>query len=191
MTDDAQVYTGLEIFIHGPAAELINQWRRLYDRTYPELEPHISLAYPPFVPLEQWEKVKPRVMSCLASFGPFHVSPKGLWIFPGTSPQEPSVLWLKPEPDGVLYSIRQALEGQLSDYVPPMPIPYVPHVSIGFIEGVDALEQAYAKVQAELHPVEFTVTEVAYEVDNKENGQRFIDTIPLETLKETDSHGIR
>jgi 2'-5' RNA ligase len=179
MTDEVLVYTGLEIFIRGPTAEVINQWRRRYDLTYPELEPHISLAYPPFVPLEQWELVKPVVMACLAGFEPFSVTLKEPGVFPSDSSQEPNVLWLKPEDGGVLDRIRRALEKQLPIYVPPMPTPYIPHVSIGFIQGSVALEEAFAQVQAELQPLEFTVTEVVYEVDDKGNGQRFIDAIPL------------
>jgi len=179
MTDDVLVYTGLEISIRGPAAEVINQWRRRYDPAYLELEPHISLAYPPFVPLEQWELVKPVVMACLAGFEPFRVTLKEVGVFPGDSSQEPNVLWLKPEDGGVLDRIRQALEKQLPIYVPPMPTPYIPHVTIGFIQGSEALEQAFAQVQAELQPLEFTVTEVVYEVDDKGSGQKFIDVIPL------------
>ena len=179
MTDKVLVYTGLEIFIRGPAAEMINGWRRRYDPAYPELEPHISLAYTPFVPLEQWPQVKPLVAACLAGFAPFRVILKEPGIFPGDSPLEPNVLWLKPEAGGVLYHMRQALEKQLPAYVPPMATPYIPHVSIGFIQGGEALEQALALVRAELQPLEFSVTEVVYEVDDKGCGTMFMDHLPL------------
>ena len=179
MTNELLVYTGLEIFIHGLAAETINQWRRRYDPAFPELEPHISLAYPPFVPLEEWAQVKPAVMACLAGFEPFHVTLKEAGMFPGNSPQEPAVLWLKPEAGGVLYRMRQALERQLPIYVPPMPTAYIPHLSIGFIQGSEALEQALAQVRVELQPIEISINEVVYEVDDKLSGQKYLDILPL------------
>ena len=179
MTDDLLVYTGLEIFIHGPAAEAINHWRQHYDPAFASLEPHITLAYPPFVPLEQWPLVKPAVLACLAGIEPFRVTLRGLGKFPSNTPDGPTVLWLKPEAGGRLARIRQALEKQLPAYVPPRPIPYEAHVTIGFIQGDDFLRQAYAWVQAELHPIEFTVSEITYEVDNKESGLKFMEAIPL------------
>ena len=178
MTDDLLVYTGLEIFIHGPAAEAINHWRQHYDPAFASLEPHITLAYPPFVPLEQWPQVKPAVIACLAGIEPFRITLRGLG-FPASTPGTPNVLWLKPEDGGRLARIRRRLETQLPGYVPPMATPYVAHVTIGFIQGDDFLRQAYAWVQAELHPIEFTVSEIVYENDNKETGVKFMDAIPL------------
>ena len=179
MTEEVLVYTGLEIFIHGLAAEAINHWRQHYDPAFAELAPHITLAYPPFVPLAQWPQVRPAVIACLAGIAPFQVTLRGLGMFPPVAPAEPNVLWLKPEDGGRLAHIRQVLEKQLPEYVPPRPIPYVPHVTIGFIQGDDFLRQAYAWVQAELHPIEFMVNEIIYEVADKQSGLKVMDAIPL------------
>jgi len=178
MASNSTAYTGLEIFILGPAAKAINTWRLEYDPAYPELEPHITLAYPPFVPLDQWVGVKPAVAACLARFEPFRVVLKQPGVFRSDSSGEPHVLWLKPEDGGHLKRMRRSLERQFPRYVPPMPARYIPHVSIGFFDQTTILEQALARVKAELKPQEFTIHEVVYEVQD-ERGQQYFDRLPL------------
>ena len=179
MTDEGTVYTGLEILIQGPAGEAIDAWRSRYDQTYPELEPHISLAYPPFVPFEQWKQVKPALVACLEAFEQFPILFNTPGFFQANSPIEPHVLWLKPEDGGMLERIRRTLEKEFPNFVPPMPRSYIPHVSIGFIQGDEALQEALARVRAEMKPFEFEVTEVVYEVDDKAHHHKFLDVMPL------------
>ena len=179
MAEPGEVYNGLEILIFGPAAEEINLWRKRYDPTYLEVDPHITLAYPPFVPLEEWEKLKPDFVACLSEIKPFEIGIKEVSYFRKDSQEATYVLWLKPEDNGMIQQIRQILEGQLPLYVPKMSVDYIPHISIGFIEGEKALQQALAEVKAELKPFDFLVTEVIYEAQDKGRGIQFFDRLIL------------
>jgi 2'-5' RNA ligase len=84
--------SGLGIFLPPEASELANAWRRRYDPSFDLLAPHITLAYPPFVPPEVWLAVKPAVRSALAAFRPFQITLQSTGVFAGN----PYVLWLKP-----------------------------------------------------------------------------------------------
>jgi 2'-5' RNA ligase len=177
--DNGEAYNGLEILIFGPAAEEINVWRKRYDPTCLEVAPHITLAYPPFVPFDQWEIAKPALVACLAEIKPFRIWIKEASFFRKDSPETTNVLWLKPEDNGIIKQIRLILEGQLPLYVPPMSVEYIPHLSIGFIEGEVALQQALAEVNAEIKPFDFQVTEVVYEAQDKARGIQFFDRLLL------------
>jgi len=179
MTDAGEAYNGLEILIFGPAAEEINIWRKRYDPTCLEVDPHITLAYPPFVPFEQWKIAKPDLVACLAEIKPFQIRIKEASFFRKDNQESTNVLWLKPEDNGIIKQIRLILEGQLPRYVPRMAVEYIPHISIGFIEGKEALRQALAEVKAELKPFGFQVTEVVYEAQDKERGIQFFDRLLL------------
>ena len=179
MLESSEIFNGLEIFIGGKAMDTINTWRRRYDPTVLDVQPHITLAYPPFVPFEQWEKVKPQIVSCLAGYEPFRVVFQQAGTFTGDSPIDPNVLWLKPEDGGVITRMRLDLEKKFPAFVPPMPFPYVPHLSIGFIQGNEALQRALVVVQKSLKPFEITVKEIVYEALDDQAGLHFFDHIPL------------
>ncbi len=168
--------SGLGISLPEPAGTAVNLWRRLYDPNYESLWPHITLAYPPFVPPEEWPRVKPAIAACLADFQPFKVTLRETGIFLG-NPNH--VLWLKPEDGGVLVRIRHALEKALPEHVPPLPFEYQPHVSLCFFQGIEALRQAQEKVQNELTPVVFQVSHVGYAFQQADDLWRTYDLIPL------------
>jgi 2'-5' RNA ligase len=179
MTESGEVYNGLEICVPTSVDERINNWRKRFDPTYQDIEPHISLAYPPFVSYGDWQDVKPAVVACLQGFKPFRILFKEVGIFLADSLTDPNVLWLKPEDEGEIEKIRKALEKKLPNYVPPMAVPYIPHLSIGFIQDPEALQTAQKKVQSELSPIEFTVNGIVYEAQDKQVRLQFFDFIPL------------
>ncbi len=168
--------SGLGISLPEPAGEAVNLWRRLYDPSFDALWPHITLAYPPFVPPEEWPQVKPIIAACLAGFQPFQVTLRETGIFLG-NPNH--VLWLKPEDGGTLVRMRRALEKALPEYIPPLPFEYQPHVSIAFFQDLEALHRAQEKVQYELTPVVFQAWELDYVFQQPDNQWRFFDKISL------------
>ncbi len=139
----------------------------------------MTLAYPPFVPLSKWKEVKPLVVTYFKQIKPFRITLKEAGTFAVVSQAEPNVLWLKPDDGGVIAQIRQALESQFPTYVPAMPGGYIPHLSIGFIQGDEALQKALHEVQENLDPIEFTVNEIVYEGLEPLGGGQFFDPISL------------
>jgi 2'-5' RNA ligase len=182
MLKPGEIFNGLEIFIGGEIAKTIDTWRRRYDPTVLDVNPHITLAYPPFIPFDRWEALKPKVLKCLAGYQPFRIIFREAGTFAGDSPIEPHVLWLKPDDGGIILHIRQDLEKCLPNYVPSMVVPYVPHLSIGFIQGNDALHKALEEVQKNLKPFEVEVNEIVYEGLDKKTEQPFFDHLPLGNL---------
>lgn len=175
-----EVFNGLAIFVDGHAARRINVWRKRFDPTYGAVDPHITLAYPPFVPLEKWEEIRPLVVSCLSDIAPFKIVFRETGTFVSKHDVEPNVLWLKPDDGGVIVRLRKILEFQFPEFVPQMEIGYIPHLSIGFIQGEGPLKRALLEVQKTLGPIEFTAREIVYEALDPVGGVQFFDPIPLE-----------
>jgi 2'-5' RNA ligase len=166
---------GLGIFLSGDVARRVNRWRKLYDPSYPELAPHVTLAYPPFVHPDEWQQVRGAVAECLAAYPPFSIRLDGVGVFC----DQPIVLWLNPNDGGVLGRIRKNLEKCFPQYVPTLPFDYQPHVSIGFFEDEAKLEAARQRVEKAWKPLEFTAQEFVYAIQAGEDKWEMVDRIPL------------
>jgi 2'-5' RNA ligase len=105
----------------------IDRWRGRYDPNFEEVPPHITVAYPPFVPEEEWPSVQPTVAKCLEWFAPFCVKLEHLGVFWGSL----SYLWFSPEDGGSFSRIHQALAQLLPEHMPDRHHPYRPHVTVG------------------------------------------------------------
>lgn len=138
----------------------INTWRQKYDPHVEQMEPHVTIAYPPFIKLEEWRDRRATVADCVRKFGPFEVSIAEAGSFPG----DVKVLWLKPDDGDILAGIRRSLMSEFAAYVPELPYEYLPHLSVGYFESENALLIARSKVEAELESLSFTVHDVAYVV---------------------------
>jgi 2'-5' RNA ligase len=147
--------SALAIFLPQDVAQVVDTWRRRYDPHVDSIAPHITMAYPPFVPEPEWSVVRPQLAECLAGIEPIDVTLRTVGIFAGS----PSVLWLRPEDDGKLAHIHASLAECFPKYLPPSPFEYVPHVTIGFFDSSDALAQAQTVVLQELNPMRFQVRE--------------------------------
>jgi 2'-5' RNA ligase len=166
--------SGMGVFLPPEAGEIVNAWRRLYDPSHTFLAPHLTVAYPPFVPPEAWPEVRPTILACLANIAPFSIVLRETGLFLGNS----HVLWLKPEDGGHLARIRQALEAALPEAVPPLPFVYQPHVSIGFFQDLTSLQEAQQKVELELkEPIEFEVNGLSYGFQQADNRWVIFDTV--------------
>ncbi len=175
MTDQETHDSGLGIFLTGAVARKVNRWRKLYDPYYEKLDPHITLAYPPFIPPAAWEEIRAEISQCLSTFPAFRICLDEVGLFSGS----PQVLWLHPRDGGVLLRMRRELEHCFPDLVPPLPFEYQPHVSIGFFPDHDSLLRAKAQVEDAWRPLAFTAREMIYAVQTGEDVWEIRDRIPL------------
>ena len=158
MAGPAPGESALVIFLPTQAAQVVNIWRRRYDPYIAEVDPHITLAYPPFVPETTWPSVRPAVQSVIGQFSSFSIQLRRTGVF--TQPAH--VLWLQPENSAILEHIHAALKTALPEFITSRELPFVPHVTLGFFQELRSLENARRIVDAELSPLEFPVTEVCY-----------------------------
>jgi 2'-5' RNA ligase len=136
----------------------IDRWRQVHDPNRDILPPHITVAYPPFVPEEQWPGERLAVRQCLGQFRPFQILLYGL----GTFETQHLVLWLRVEDQGWLSTIRAALMHCLPQYMPPLPFRYVPHVTIGVFESRSDMDKVQEAIRADMKPRRFTVRHLTY-----------------------------
>lgn len=166
--------SGLAVFLPAAISRRINAWREQYDPYLSAWDPHITLVYPPFIPLEDWPNQRLRIAEAFQEFPPFTVRLDGVGTFPG----DPHVLWLRPDGGGVLERIHAMLEAKFPEYVPPQPFEFIPHVTIGLFYQEDDLREAQQKVMAELEPISFEAREVVY-LAEKEDGEHVKDPVLL------------
>jgi len=149
---------GLVVFPPLRISAQIDRWRRIYDPLFELVPPHITVAYPPFVPEEDWPAVQPALARCLSSFSPFRIRLQGLGVFSGDT----FVLWLRPEDGGTLARLRARVAEEFPQYVPALPFDYVPHLTIGCFETEDELRRAQQAIEAGMVPCHFLVKELVY-----------------------------
>ncbi len=150
-------------------------WRRLYDpehwRTIP---PHITLAYP-FVHQEDWAAFQPALEGSLAAFRPFWVTLASLGVF--ENPQ--AVLWFRPDDGGMITRIHTALSQCFPSTVQPGPLPFVPHLTVGFFGLSEEMDAAKARIEAVWQPLRFRARALQYVVYCEDCVWRMIDELPL------------
>lgn len=139
-------------------AKEVDRWRRLHDPNYAIVPPHITVAFPPFVPEADWPAVRPVIAECLRQFPPFVVQLRELGTFSGDS----YYLWLKPEHDGSLVRIYTALSEWFPQYMPALPFEYRCHVTIGVFDTAEDLRNAERHVLSEWSPCGFEVDHLVY-----------------------------
>ena len=149
---------GLAVLFPEEISVEINKWRRVYAPRYQMVSPHITVAYPPFVPEKEWPSVRPALIECLSEFQSFRIDLKELGAFA----ESPHVLWLKPEDDGNLSRIHATLAERFPKYVPVLPFDYVPHVTIGPFGSEQELLKAQEAILSQWKPCHFQVTELVY-----------------------------
>ncbi len=167
--------SGLGIFPPKEISGEIDRWRRVYDPNHEGIPPHITVAYPPFIPEKDWGMNRPALVECLKDFQPFTITLKELGTFAGN----PSVLWLRPEDEGALSRIHSALASRLSTYVLTLPVGYVPHLTLGFFESQEALSKAQEVILSEIKPLHFQADELIYMVFGDDSVWRIRDRLPL------------
>jgi 2'-5' RNA ligase len=136
----------------------VDRWRGLYDPNHNIIPPHITVAYPPFVPEEEWPSVSPAIAECLRQFAPFRIDLKELGMFGG----QPYYLWLSPEDNGNLARIHSTLVECFPRYAAELPFDYRCHLTIGVFDSLEELVEAEARVEAQWQPCHFEVQHLVY-----------------------------
>ena len=137
-------------------ARVVDAWRQRYDPHIHYIPPHVTVAYPPFVSEQEWGRLRAQMVECVSAVREFDLRLAATGVF--TSPQK--VLWLRPDDGGNFTRLHDLLADRFPAYAPDSELAYVPHVTIGFFETLDALNQARAIVDAELQPQQALVAQL-------------------------------
>jgi 2'-5' RNA ligase len=154
--------SALAIFLPSELAAAVNVWRQHYDPFLNTISPHITVAYPPFIPAADWLAVRPVLGEVLAEFPSFRITFRHTNAFwkPGR------VLWLEPEDGGVLVQIDARLKEWFPGYVPVGgELPFTPHATLGFFESDEAMLEAQKAVEAAWQPAQFEVKEITLAIN--------------------------
>ena len=165
------------LFVKLPAdiSERVDRFRSAHDPHYKLIPPHVTIIYPPFIPLARWPEVRPAVAECVAAQPAFDVTLQECGAFHG----EQHVLWLRPDDNGALTRLNAALTERFADHVPQLPYSYVPHVTIGFFDSDDALIQAQQGVCETIGVLRFRVKSLTYAAHDRDGRWRLHDELPL------------
>jgi len=150
------------LFFFPPAevAQVVNRWRRVYDPNVDSIEPHITLVYPFLLTAQDWPAQRAAIAACLEGCPSFHVEITRLnrFVTPGL------VLWLEPEDGGAIVRMFHLLQAHFPEFIelPRPPFAVVPHMTVGFFDQIEALEEAQHHIVAELTRLEFDITELVF-----------------------------
>jgi 2'-5' RNA ligase len=173
----ARPESALAFFPPPAVAQVVNRWRGLYDPYVATIEPHITLVYPFNLTAEEWPAQRAAFAACLQGFSPFRVeiNRPNCFLTPGM------VLWLQPEDDGTIVRMYRRLEERFPVYIEPPrpPLSFVPHLTVGFFNALDALEEAQRRIAAELTRLEFEVSELVFAAQTEPGKWGRLDAIPL------------
>jgi 2'-5' RNA ligase len=167
------------LFFFPPAAvaQVVNRWRRIYDPNVDMIELHITLVYPFNLTTEEWPAQRAAFVTCLKGFTPFHIEIHRLnrFLSPGL------VLWLEPEDGGVIIQMYRRLEERFPAFIetPRPPFSIVPHMTVGFFDSLEDLEEAQQRIAAELTCLEFEVNELVFGASIGQGRWRRVDSIRL------------
>jgi len=169
--------SGSALFVKLPAdiSERVDRFRSAHDPHWRLIPPHVTIIYPPFIPLARWPELRPAVAKCVAAQPAFDVTLQECGAFHG----EQHVLWLRPEDGGALTRLNAALTERFPDHVPQLPYSYVPHVTIGFFDSDDALIQAQQEVCETTGVLRFRVKSLTYAAHDHDGRWRLYDELPL------------
>ena len=163
------------VAVPGDAADFVDVFRRLYDPNVTLIMPHITLAFAPELDVCDWMPARSRVREALARIHPFTVQVASVGTF-----MDDHVLWLRPTaPRGELLTLRQTILGLFPDVAFDRVHDFVPHISIGFFAGRQALFQAMNAVRQELVPFSFEVAYLSFLQADEGNIWQCVDAIEL------------
>ncbi len=167
--------SALGFFPPGEISREIDRWRFIYDPHHEGIRPHITVAYPPFIPEKDWAMNQPALVELLKDYLPFSITLRDLGTFAG----RPAVLWLRPEDGGHLTRLHNALVDLLPAYILTSPLGYVPHLTLGFFDTPEALAEAQQVILSEMKPLHFEADELIYMVFGDDGVWRTRDRLPL------------
>jgi 2'-5' RNA ligase len=163
------------VAVPGVAADCVDAFRRQYDPNVTHIVPHITLAFAPELDVCDWMPARPRMREALTRIHPFTVQVTGVGTF-----MDDLVLWLRPTaPHGELLTLRQTILRLFPDVAFDRVHDFVPHISIGFFAGRQALLLAMNAVRQELVPFSFRVAHLSFLQADEGNIWQCVDTVEL------------
>lgn len=163
------------VAVSGDAADYVDSFRRLYDPHVASILPHITLAVAPELDVSDWMCVRPHIRAALSEVQPFTIRVAELGTF-----TEDLVLWLRPTaPHGELRTMRKMILGSFPDIEFDRVHDFVPHISIGFFTGRQALLQAMDAIRPELVAFSFRVAHVSFLQADEGDVWQCVDTVEL------------
>ena len=163
------------VVVSGDAAGHVDGFRRRYDPHVTRIMPHVTLAFAPELDICDWMPARPRIQEALAQLPPFTIRVAELGTF-----MDDLVLWLRPTaPQGELLTLRQTILQSFPELAFDRLDDFVPHISIGFFTGRQALLEAQDTVRRELIPFSFRVGSISYLQADEGNTWQCVDTVEL------------
>lgn len=167
------------VAVSGDAADYVDGFRRRYDPHVTRIMPHVTLAVAPELDVCDWMPARPRMQEALAQLSPFTIRVAELGTF-----IDDLVLWLRPTaPHEELLTLRQMILGSFPGVAFDRVDDFVPHISIGFFAGREALLQAQDTVRRELIPFSFRAGCISYLQADEGNMWQCVDTVELGNLE--------
>ncbi len=167
--------TALLIIPPSAACDRIDSWRRRFDPHSEHIPPHITIAYPPFIPADKWFILSLDLAETFRSIPPFEITLDSVEIFTGI----PQGLWLRPQQDTGLTQVRSLLETCFPNYVQAMPDGFSPHMAVGEFEQAPALEAARVELAAGWRPLSFLVDRVFFAIQQAGGRWQVRDSVRL------------
>lgn len=177
--------TSLYVLLPDDIDAVTSKWRRRYHPLSRAIQAHITLAFPPFVPSEQWSALRPAIEKLLKGFHSFPVVVRETGHFSGS----PHVLWLRPEDDGSLARLRDSLQKEVPEHMPELPYIFVPHITVGLLDSEEATEEAEKTIRGEMQPLRFTIDRVTYGICGPDRIWRNLDSLSLGRPQQTPKSG--
>ncbi|HWQ21253.1 MAG TPA: 2'-5' RNA ligase family protein [Clostridia bacterium] len=163
------------VAVSGDAADYVDSFRRLYDPHVASILPHVTLAVAPELDVGDWMSARPLIKEALSQVQPFAIRVAELGTF-----ADDLVLWLRPTvPHGELVTMRKMILGAFPDIEFDRVHDFVPHISIGFFTGRQALLLAMDAIRPELVPFSFQVAYVSFLQADEGDVWQCVDTVEL------------
>ena len=152
--------TALVIIPPASAWPPIQAIRAEHDRKLRRWMPHVTLIYP-FLPAEELHRAAGRLTSACAALRPFDLTLASFDSF--RHHRDSYTVWLRPEPEGPLLELHEALWGATWDGPAPRPPwrRFRPHLSVGQVKGGPAMLRLLDELRRGWQPVRFPVDRIS------------------------------
>jgi 2'-5' RNA ligase len=152
--------------------EPIQKIREKYDRQINRWMPHITLIYP-FKPEDEYSRLENDFSAECQSIKPFEISLKHFHYF--NHGRERYTLWVMPKPNDLI----QDLQARILKIVPECndvnkhKSGFIPHLSVGQIQGKRKLEETIKNIQNQWKYIYFFLKEIYFISREKKKASKF------------------
>lgn len=168
-----KIYSTVVVII--PPKEIwgaIQDIRKKYDRHLHRWMPHITLLYP-FRPQSEFTKLESLFTAVCKEINTFEICCNKFKFF--HHGKQNYTLYLDPESENLISNLQQKILEIVPDCndVSLYKSGFVPHLSVGQIEGKDKLKSVLKKIQNNWNPLKFKLTSIYFIAREKEKLSEF------------------